>query len=172
MRPSDSEIARRIRAMITSNIASAGLHIQHVMGSEESPPFSYTIGMTNIGAPELIVFGLPPQAVHGAIMEYFNELRMCHRPKDGHRIQDLWSVTMLLESVENNEAAVYTVQADAYFEDKGKKPTYKQMLWPDQNGKYPHQRGFNPDYKPSQPYIAKRRPRLDDDHSVESFSLH
>ena len=172
MRPSDSEIARRIRAAITNNIASHGLHIQHVMGSENSPRFSYTIGMTNIDAPELIVFGLPPEAVHGPIMEYFNQLRMCHRPKDGRTIQDLWSVTMLLEAVDNNEAAPHTVQADAYFEDMGKQPTYKQMLWPDQNGKYPHQRGFNPDYRPSQPYIAKRHPRLDDDYGAEYFSLH
>jgi hypothetical protein len=158
--------------MITSNIASHGLHIQHVMGSEESPPFTYTIGMTNIGAPELIVFGLPPEVVHGAIMEYFNQLRMCHRPKDGATIQGIWDVTMLLETVESDEAAAYTVQANAFFEDKGKTPAYKQMLWPDENGKYPHQRGFNLDYRPSQPYIAKRRPRLDDDYGVESFSLH
>lgn len=172
MRPSDSEIARRIRAMITTNIARDGLHIQHVFGSENSPPFSYTIGMTNIGAPELIVFGLPPEVVHGAIMEYFNQLRMCHRPKDGRMIKDLWDVTMLLETVEKDEAAPYTVQADAYFEDNGKKPTYKQMLWPDQGGKYPHQYGYNRDYRAIQPYIANRHPRLDDDYGAQYFSLH
>lgn len=172
MRPSDDEIARRIKAMITQNISSQGLHIQHVAESESSPEFSYTIGMTNIGAPELIVFGLPPGAIHGALREYFNQLRMCHRPKDGRMIQDLWAVTMLLETVENDEAAPYTAQADIYFEDERKKPTYKQMLWPDQNGKYPHQYGFDQAYRAIQRYIANRHPRLDDDYGAAYFSLH
>ncbi|WP_390897517.1 DUF4262 domain-containing protein [Pseudomonas taiwanensis] len=76
-----------------------------MFASEDTPSFIYTIGMTDIGAPELLMFSLPPQAVFEAISHLYQEMRMGHRPKDADRITDLWSVSMILESVNNEDAA-------------------------------------------------------------------
>ena len=134
MSRSAEDIPGRIRKMITQNIERFGLHVQYVFASEDTPSFIYTIGMTDIGAPELLMFSLPPEAVHGCINELYQEMRLGHRPKDASRITDLWSVPMILESVDSQDAAEYTVQAEAYYRAKGLKPVYKQMVWPDAHG--------------------------------------
>jgi hypothetical protein len=172
MSRSPDNTASRIQQMIADNIEKFGLHVQYVFATEDTPSFIYTIGMTDIGAPELLMFSLPPEAVHGCINELYQEMRMGHRPKDASRITDLWSVPMILESVDSQDAAEYTVQADEYYRGKGLKPVYKQMVWPDAHGKYPHQHGFDPKLRASQPYLGKRHPRLDDDCGAEYFSRH
>lgn len=164
-------IANKIQQMITQNIEQYGLHVQYVFASEDTPSFIYTIGMTDIGAPELLMFSLPPEAVQGCINQMYQEIRMSQRPKNADRITDLWSVPMILESVDSQDAAEYTVQAEEYYRGRGVKPVYKQMVWPDTNGKYPHQHGFDPKFKAAQPYLGKRHPRLDDDCRSEYFSL-
>lgn len=172
MNRSPDDIASRIQQAIAENIKNYGLHVQYVFASEDKPSFIYTIGMTNIGAPELLVFSLPPEAVAGAMNHLYQEMRMCHRPKDAETITDLWPVKMILESVDSQDAAEYTIQADEYYRGKGVKPVYKQLVWPDANGKYPHQYGFDKKLRAAQPYLGKRHPRLDDDCGAEYFSLH
>ncbi|AYG47773.1 DUF4262 domain-containing protein (plasmid) [Pseudomonas sp. Leaf58] len=172
MSRSPDDIPGLIQEAITQNIEKYGLHVQYVFASEDTPSFIYTIGMTDIGAPELLVFSLPPQDLYEAISQLYHEMRMGQRPKDSDRITDLWSVPMILESVDREDAAQYTLQAEAYYRGKGVKPVYKQMVWPDTHGKYPHQYGFDKTLRASQPYLGKRHPRLDDDCGVEYFSHH
>jgi hypothetical protein len=172
MKQNPADTARWIQEKINENVEQHGFHLQYVFADENTPSFIYTIGMTNIGAPELIIFGLPPEAVGGPLNQLFNEIRMHNRPTDEKKLADLWSVTMLLEAVDKDVAGEYTVQFDEYYLDKNTKPVYKQILWPDTNGKYPHQHGFDEKYRASQPYIGKRHPRLDDDCGVEYSSLH
>lgn len=42
---------------IKSNVDRVGLHLFGIFGSEDSPPFTYTIGFAAHGLPEVIVFG-------------------------------------------------------------------------------------------------------------------
>jgi hypothetical protein len=171
MRPSPEEIARRVQATVSHNVEQFGLHVQYVFGSEDgTPSFIYTVGMTNLGAPELIVFGLSPEMVHGALNQIYMEISLQARPKDEKKISDQWSVTMLLEEVERTVATEYTTFTEMYFKGSGKQPTYKQLVWPDEHGKYPHQHGFSKKLRAAQPYIGKREPRLDDDCGVSYFS--
>ena len=172
MRPSPQEIARRIQATIHQNVEQHGLHIQYVFADENTPSFIYTIGMTNLGAPELIMFGLPPEAVHDAINQFFQEISLQARPKDEKSISDLWSVTMLLEEVDACVASEYTIQCEQYFQGTGKRPKYKQMVWPDEAGKYPNQKGFNKKFEDVQPFIGRRQPRLIDEIDDAGPSLH
>ncbi len=56
-----------------SLIAQARWHITAVMaGSSYEPPFAYSTGLTSLGQPELIVYGLPQQ-VSGSIINMIGE---------------------------------------------------------------------------------------------------
>lgn len=73
------------------------------------------------------------------------------------------AVPLLLHEVQRSVAAEFTGQGDVYLKNQNSKPTYRQMLWPDEKGKYPHEAGFDSKFKASQPYIAKAKPRLDNE---------
>lgn len=163
MRPTSEQIFERFQANIALNVARNGIHIQSIMASEECPSYVYTVGMTNIGASELIIFGIAPQSIAPVLMQIFHEIRMGGRPANQDSIHDLLAVSLLLHEVQRSVAAEFTGQGDVYLENQNLKPTYRQMLWPDEKGKYPHEAGFDSKFKASQPYIAKAKPRLDND---------
>lgn len=162
----------RIQAMLAKVIREHGMAIQFVFATEEEPGpnFAYTIGMTDIGAPELIVFGFPQQLAGGVMNHLFNEMRTCQLQRDLDKVEDLLSVPLLLESIDSDVASEFTVQAEVYYEQRGRKPVYKQMLWPDEQGIYPNQKGFDKALREVQPYLGNKNKRIDFDH--ESLSLH
>lgn len=160
MRPTAEQIFERFQAQISLNIARHGIHIQPVMASEHNPSYVYTTGMTNLGAPELIVFGLSPQNIAPVLQQIFHEIRLGGRPVNQDKIQDLLTVTLLLHEADQAVAAEFAGQGHTYLEMQNLKPVYKQMLWPDESGKYPHEAGFDKKFKASQPYLGKADPRL------------
>lgn len=162
----------RIQAMLARHIREHGVVIQFVFATEEhpGPTFAYTIGMTDIGAPELIVFGFPQELAGGLMNHLFNEMRTCNMPRDLEKIEDLMSVPLLLESIDSEVAGEYAVQADVYYAQRERKPVFKQILWPDEKGCYPYEKGFDRELKDIQPYLGNKGKRLD--LGDESLSPH
>lgn len=54
--PDDSALAVAQR-----NIEEHGVHLMWIHGTESEPPFAYTVGLTRLGHPELITFGMSGQ---------------------------------------------------------------------------------------------------------------
>lgn len=146
----------RIQQMIEKNIDQYGIALQYVFPTEEDPgpAFLYTIGMTNIGAPELIVFGLDPHMMMPIFNQIFDEIRKGFRPKKAEVIADLMSVPLLLHPVSREAISEFGVQCLEYYKHKGISPKFCQVLWPDTDGKYPHEKGFQEHMRQHQPYIG------------------
>ena len=59
-----------------ADVARYGCHILHVLGEEESPPFSYSVGIEKTSrAPEVVVIGLGREVSHFMINEYNRRVR-------------------------------------------------------------------------------------------------
>jgi putative acetyltransferase len=59
-----------------SDIAEYGCHVIHVLGEDESPPFSYSVGIEHTsGAPELLVIGLKHELAHSILNSYNARVR-------------------------------------------------------------------------------------------------
>lgn len=172
MRPSPEEITRRFQAAIDQSIKQRGIHIQPILASDDGPSYVYTVGMTLIGAPELIVFGLPPQAAASMVLTLFNEMRMGNRPKDQKEIIDLARVPLRLEDVSRAAIDDYTGQGDDYLTSHGHMPKYRQLMWPDEQGVFPNEKGFDERYRASQPYIGKKVMKLENESLLSSPSRH
>jgi len=54
-------------------VVNQGVGIQHVMASENTPSFSYTVGLFEADHPEFIVFGMPPELAQAIL----NDLALC-----------------------------------------------------------------------------------------------
>lgn len=172
MRPSAEEITRRFQADIDRSIAQTGIHIQPILPSDENPPYVYTVGMTLIGAPELIVFGLPPQVAASMIHKMFAEMRMGNRPKNQKDIIDLASVPLRLENVSRSAVDEFTGQGDAYLVSHGHRPKYQQLMWPDEQGIFPNEKGFDERYRATQPYLGKKTMSIENESLLSSPSKH
>ena len=73
-----------------ADIAEHGLHILHVREREDSPPFTYSIGVKkSLGMPELIMVGLRPEVAHAAINECYRQMKAGEPIGPGARVKDL-----------------------------------------------------------------------------------
>jgi Domain of unknown function (DUF4262) len=109
--------------------------------SENFVPFEYTIGMTELGLPELIVFALSWRVCHGALEGAIDVLRKEGCPVDGQIsqkvLQDFPVVFKTLPPDQTNK--LYTCQAAFYYEPR--LVSVMQIVWPDKAGRFPWQPG-------------------------------
>lgn len=109
------------------------------------PPFTYSIGFRELGHPEVIVVGLSPFVAHAIIGTVYD------RVKDGERFKDGDIVDGILDNS-------YKVRFDALPPDgrplNAARTYYQidelpalQVVWPDKNGLFPGQEGFDERYE-------------------------
>jgi Domain of unknown function (DUF4262) len=67
-----------------SDIEQYGCHVIHVLGEDDFPPFTYSVGIQKSAvAPELVVIGLKRPIAHFIINEYNRRVRAGERFVDG-----------------------------------------------------------------------------------------
>jgi len=142
--------------LIRDRVEKYGLAIQFAFPTEEGqgPRFAYTIGMTDIGHPELLVIGLPDELAGLVFNQVHGELRKGQRTGRELLIEKILSVPLLVHATDPVKSCAYTIQGDEYYRIKGLKPVYSQLIWPDPAGVYPHQDGFDEDMREIQPYLG------------------
>lgn len=136
---SPQEIAEAIRANIVENVARYGMSVIGVMSDGVKPSFSYTIGMTNIDEPELIVFGIPAGYASAFFNEYYAQLKSGARKSEVGVLTEFFNLPVYLVDAGYKATIEYTLQAEAYF---GKPLKYRQVVLSDRNGKLPWEEGF------------------------------
>jgi hypothetical protein len=124
-----------------------GWAIQNVMGGElpGEVPFSYTVGLTTMGHPELIMKGMP----HPYAPSYLNALGGLIR--DGRRYQpnttttDVTGPTAPMALIEVVDTSDLLAVANFYGEVDA-----LQVIWPDSKGRLPWHSGYAnpPDAQP------------------------
>lgn len=114
-----------------------GWAVQGVQGDRLYPPYSYTLGLTECGLPELVVTGLAlPRA--GALLNRVAE-HVVHAgpPAPGDRVPLVGGP--LLEIVELAQPDAHLDTAVALF---GPQLRALQLVWADDRGRWPWERGF------------------------------
>lgn len=106
----------------------------------------------SIGHPELLVFGLPDELAGMVFNRVYAKLKDGIRTGHEDLIENVLSVPLLIHKADDSLAYPRTIQGQVYYSVRGIKPVYKQVIWPDTAGVYPHQQGFAPQMKPIQPY--------------------
>jgi hypothetical protein len=130
-------------------------------GDEDHIDFAYTIGFSDFGAPELIVFSLEPMLINGIFWEFFNAMRSGTALEDGliFRPEDpeMGSFECTLRSaVKFATWDKYVFDSMSYSMAKGRtdRPPVMQVVWPSaQNGKYPWSLGCPATVIESQPAL-------------------
>jgi hypothetical protein len=128
-------------ANVEGHIAATGQSVIGVFGDGISPTFSYTIGRTDRGKPELIAVGLPPATAQAI----FNSINDGMEPETvGEVIEGVANFPLRLGAVSDAAIDEYMVQAVARQERvAGPRPAALQVVYPDPEGRYPGDEGYS-----------------------------
>lgn len=135
------------------NLVNQGHHaVIAVHGDQYS--FAYTIGLTEVNLPELIIFGPSAQAAHMLLNITAHLMRENGEFVDGQTSDDIANLVTGFKTVTNEAVKQYACQALFFYEDKIKQPRFLQVVIPDRAGKLPWKRGFDSQY------MDQRQPQL------------
>lgn len=135
------------------DISQYGCHVLNILGEEEHPPFSYSIGIEKTsGQPELVVVGLKHELSQFMINEYNRRVRSGQSFKSGQRASDF------LEGFEIEFREVHQSHFREYFGwgiwlYKGTGFRVLQAVWPTTSGVWPWEQGTSEYYLHIQPLL-------------------
>ena len=100
---------------------------------------SYTVGLSDSGLPEILVFGLPPAAAHVILNDAAKLLKEDKLPLDTP-IPELASLPFVCKQVPAERGVGYVNVA---ITRAGKPVNLIQLVWPDKDGHFPWQEKFD-----------------------------
>ncbi len=151
-----------LRRRQDEHIDRKGWSVTMVMPTDDDPgtPFAYTVGLTAHGFPELVIAGLPPHIAHAVLNDlagrvYDTAVRFSH----GQRIGDL--LVGYDAVIVDGPATEALYPGAAYARYGTDRVRLQQVAWPDPQGRFPWQPGYDHDRYP-QPLIGQPDPSTED----------
>ncbi|WP_210337737.1 DUF4262 domain-containing protein [Ensifer sp. ENS02] len=138
-----------------AQIRQHGWFDTHVFEDSEGPGFSYSTGMwITAEHPELIVFGLKRDVAHDVLWGLYNIARSGSQLQPGARTDKAFA---------RLPAFVFPVAKRRYKEFMGWSRFFYhgndfpcfQIVWPDRQGNFPWEDGFEPAFKDRQPDLTE-----------------
>ncbi|MEU4818254.1 DUF4262 domain-containing protein [Micromonospora aurantiaca] len=138
-------------------IATIGWAVTYVLptddGTVTTAPFAYTVGLTAHGYPELITAGLPPEVAHGLLNDLARRVYdTAERFTHGQRLSDVIAGydAIIIDGPPTDEL-LPGLAISRYGRDRVR---LQQMVWPDQQGRFPWDNGYRFDPR-TQPLIGR-----------------
>ena len=130
----EATFADYVEEVLQPMIDRFGWAVQAVGGSRVHAPFSYTVGLTARGLPELVVTGKQPVEAAAILNGFAGHVSRAVPPEPGDRVQ-LGTRWFEVVGLPHPEAHLFV--ATGLFEGV----QALQLVWPDERGQWPWQRG-------------------------------
>jgi len=131
-------------AWTRETIRRVGWALQYVFDGEDEqvPPYCYTIGLHELGHPELLVVGLD----HGTAAHLLNTVGERIRHGEWLRVGDVLTVDersnrLEVRTVPNPGDILFSANRHYRRADEDSIPAY-QLVWHDMNGRFPWDAGY------------------------------
>jgi hypothetical protein len=131
---------------VYNNIKNNGYHTTAVLEEIDFTPFAYSTGIfKNFKIPELFISGLGPNLSGELIENYVGKFKFSEVPlhRKIQNLNDRFAVYFI--SVKNSDIAEYALTSVKFYENRNYE--YLQLIFPDLNGKFPNEAGYNYDQK-------------------------
>jgi hypothetical protein len=140
---SDKKIEKYFK-MVYDNIEKYGFHNTYVMAEIGNTPFGYSTGIyKNFGIPELFISGLTNGLTNTLINNYAERYKYKSVPLN-KKIDDLIDrFPVYFIEVKNELLTEYTLTAYKFYANSEFK--YLQLIFPDLNGFFPNETGYDYD---------------------------
>jgi len=147
----------QIRQHMEAMIQKFGWFVQGVFPTAGSPgqEFSYSVGLHDKGLPEVLVIGLPMQSAHVLVNDVANYL-VAQKEKGWHVGETLlnhdnWPMPFYLLPAADDTGTMYATGAHRRSSGAAK---YLQVVWPDTQGLFPWQTGYEDRFRPEQSVLG------------------
>ena len=152
-----AERRRLMQVQIRHNVETYGCHVMAVFPTKAHPgvPWAYSIGIptTFPGAAEVIVVGLDPDTAHAIINNVVAEMRKGKTFADGQEAHGLVKkLPLTFRKVAERHYDNYVGQGQIYHKSDSNWPLL-QIIWPDTQGRFPWQEGFEDRFRAKQPLL-------------------
>lgn len=143
-----------VRLKIGADIARVGFTMIGVMSDGTHPPFTYTIGLTAQGYPEMIMMGLNSEHVAPVFNQYYESLKNGGSEIRG-RNEEYFNLPAYIIEADRELVKEYATQAEQWAEDYGLTPRYIQWVWTDREGHFPWEKTFDLQFSHYQKIMGK-----------------
>lgn len=141
------QIKAEMLASMKDMIANEGVAIHVVDGGNEVSSFAFTVGMTELNLPEILLIGLSPQNAANGVYDYYKQIKDGSLSPDVRTIETLFNMPVEKCDVVDVDgiAAVNDLChfANSYYEQEGKAVKWQQLVLPDANGLFPWHMAFD-----------------------------
>lgn len=135
---------KELSGKIDGIIQKAGFAFLSIGTDGKTPPFSYTVGMTETyGCPELIIFGVGQNVADAVFNGMAGKIKSGERFSDGDLVHELLNVPVAVKSVSSEIAKPFALNVVSRYKGTKHAPAFQQIVYPDQSGKYPWENGYD-----------------------------
>lgn len=146
---------QRVLRQLEELIARHGVAVITVGPARDAPSFSYTVGLSDDGLPELLVLGLPAEVAQPVLNTLAARLRREGALRLNEPLTDVFAgTTAVLHEVPLARSAPY-VRVAAH--RRAGVLRVLQLIWPDAAGRFPWQAGCEPSFLAAQPLLSADR---------------
>lgn len=112
--------------------------------------FAYTIGLTELGHPEIFISGLRGETCHILFLELAARIKAGQQFVAGEVEDTICNLPFAFRTMTDAGAEEYCCQALFFYERKMLKPTFLQLVITDQHGIFPWQDGYDAEHMKAQ----------------------
>jgi len=130
-----------------------GWFVMKVFTTDSEPAFAYSLGLyERFKHPEIILFGLDLDVMHRLINDAAEQIRQGERYEVGRRYDDLLAgYGCEFRQVDSKHCRRLLTYAFWYY--KGSAFPALQLIWPDPEGRFPWDAGFEERFRSFQPNL-------------------
>lgn len=138
---------------IAGQVGQHGWAVPGVAGDHEQPPWAYSVGLwLTCQSAELVVCGVPAVNMTGIIDAVAARVRDGAQLEPGDELTGICPARLALRPVDLSwrKSSMFEVSDEFY---GFVRPPYLQVVWADQEGRFPWEPLFRPQYRDRQPFL-------------------
>lgn len=134
---------------LLSNIQEYGWHVVGIPDDDEGPGFCFTVGIyLRTLQPEILMMGVPIELCHRVLNAIAEYLMAGGTITPGMRYPDFaGGRELMFSSIHQTQFHEYLGCANWFYLSAGASFPALQCIWPDPQGKFPDEEGFDPRFE-------------------------
>lgn len=147
------------QAKVERDMRDYGISVIGVARSSDSPTFTYSVGFFQIDSPEVIIFGLDPRIATTLLNDLYSKVVEGKiKPRDWLVDTTLANLPVTFRRADPDVIDEWMTAAFAWSRKKTRRdPECLVMVWPDREGKFPWDPGFDTKFEGVQPQVWASR---------------
>ncbi|MBV9109025.1 MAG: DUF4262 domain-containing protein [Gemmatimonadetes bacterium] len=141
------------------NLARHDTVVVRVGSPNPTPDWAFTVGLhARFDHPEVVIFGLRPETAHAILNDLRDQVRTGTRFDAGMRTDALLEgMDCAFREVQDDWHYPFLGRMDWYY--RGEHAPVLQLFWPDREGRFPWDDGFDARFADDQPLLYLDHPR-------------